>query len=94
MNRNQLDDDQMVLIFGGIILGPVLIGALATRIPDVTNYLVTVGVLTRTDPVISFGGQAGLDVARITVVAAVLVIVLTWSAVALRRRSNHTEQEQ
>ena len=94
MNRNQLDDDQMVLIFSGIILGPMLIGALVARIPDVTNYLVNIGILTRTNPVIPIADQAGLDAARITVVAAVLVIVLTWSAVVLRRRNHSAEQEQ
>lgn len=94
MNRNQLDDDQIVLIFSSIILGPILIGALATRIPDVTNYLVNIGILTRTNTVIPIADQAGLDAARITVLAAVLVIVLTWSAVALRRRSHSAEQEQ
>ena len=82
MNGQTLDDDTIVLILMAAIGLPAILGVVAAKVPDVAQLLVTGHILAAPDAgvLVEFPGTggAGLDLARLIVVASVATICLVW----------------
>lgn len=93
-NTKQLSDDALTLIFVGMFLGPTILAALAARLPEVELWLVERGVLVGHALLPLTPTGAGLDLNRLVMVAAVIVILLVVGVNAVRQRGEEEEEVQ
>lgn len=93
-SQKELSDDALTLIFVGLILGPTILGALAARLPEVELWMVERGVLVGHALLPLTPTGAGLDLNRLIIVAAVIVILLVVGVNAVRKRDAEGEEPQ
>jgi uncharacterized membrane protein YtjA (UPF0391 family) len=93
VSSKELNDDQMTLVMVGIFGGPTAAAAglawLGSKSPWLTDQLVRYYVLAPASakpllPIPGLGG-AGLDLARIVILTALILIPLIWLVHYLRR---------
>ncbi len=94
MTGKQLDNDQTTLVFLGLFGGPLLLGGVWAAITAKVSALVTVLIGWKVllpadaDPLVPIpgAGGAGLDIARVLIVSAAVIIPMTWAVSHLHRR--------
>lgn len=99
MSAKQLDNDQTTLVFLGILGGPMLLGgiwaAIAVKVSWAISMLIDWKILlpADADPLIAVpgAGGAGLDLTRIVIAAAAVIIPMTWAISYARRRAGEKQ---
>lgn len=85
----QLDDDAIALLVVAVFFGGPLIAMLAGAGDGIAAWLTEHGLLTRDGVLIELAAGAGLDLARIAVVAGVVLALIAWAVrIAQRRRAD------
>lgn len=92
--KGQGSDDTVWLVLIAAILGPaMLVGLGANVLAPVRTWLVERQILTTDAVLVPIGEGAGLDLARIVLVAAVLALLVTLVVLVAVRRHRRLEVE-
>lgn len=94
--NSELSDDHVLLILIGALGAPAILAALAAKIPDVSQFMVDWQILVPAadQPPLALPSGPGLDGARLVVVGAGLVVILTWAVYLVAHRRSRARERK
>lgn len=82
----QVSDDVLALLVVGVIFGAPVVAMLSGAGNGIATWLVARGVLTHNDVLVTLAAGAGFDLARLVIVAGLLLGLLAWAVRVIQRR--------